>query len=120
MKKLILILVVVLSSFVSKAQDIIDVYAVETGTWIEEEKEWSFHNYTACEISFFGKDKKIVGNDLENSTYYLHDLLIDKRNLVSWNAVDKNNKDCVISLGTKRKNRYFIVMYSNICYRYYW
>jgi hypothetical protein len=120
MKKLILILVVVLSSFVSKAQDVMDTYAVEIGYWQEKDQDWYFDDFKMCEVSFIIQGKMIIANDMNKSTYYLYNMLLDEKDMTSWNAIDEKDRECVISMALKDDYRYFIVIYDDICYRYYW
>ena len=113
-------MLLILTVFVSKAQDIIDTYGIEIGYWQERDAEWYFDDFTLCEVSFIIQGKMIIANDMSKSTYYLYETLLDERDMTSWTAIDEKDRDCVISMAVKDDYRFFIVMYDDICYRYYW
>lgn len=120
MKKLFLILALVFVSLVSNAQQTIDTYAVEFGVWDTENEEWVWDEAIETDISFTMDGKYLYASDVAESTYFLYDKLMDKRNYISWMALDESQLECVITISTLDDGAYVIVMYDDTCYRYSW
>jgi len=120
MKKLFLILVLVFVSLVSNAQETINTYAVEFGVWDTDNKEWVWDEAIETDISFTMKGMYLYASDAAESTYFLYDKLMDKRNYISWLALDEEQLECVITITTLDNAAYVIVMYDDTCYRYSW
>jgi len=39
----------------------------------------------------------------------------------SWSAIDEERRNCIVSMKyNSNSGNYFIVMYSDVCYRYIW
>lgn len=120
MRKLFLILALVFVSLVSNAQQTIDTYAVEFGVWDTDNKEWVWDEAIETDISFTMKGMYLYASDVAESTYFLYDKLMDKRNYISWMAVDEEQIECVITISTVDDQPFVIVMYDDTCYRYSW
>jgi hypothetical protein len=120
MKKLFLILMLAMVSLVSNAQTTIEAYASEFGVWDSETEEWFWDDFKACEITFLLEDGRMYASDLAGSVYLLYDRIANRREYVSWSAVDETQTDCVVTISSSTDGSYVIVMYDDICYRYYW
>jgi hypothetical protein len=120
MKKLILMLMLTMTSLISNAQTTIDAYASEFGIWDSEQEEWLWEDFKPCEITFFLEENRIYANDLAGSVYFLYDRIVNKREYISWLAIDEEQADCTITISSSKDGTYLIVIYDDICYRYYW
>lgn len=120
MRKFLLTAFVVMLTFVGTAQEVINSYALDVGYWNIYTEEWDWETRKKCDVSFILQGDLIISNDLVKSTYYTYQTLTNDDFLASWLALDEKRRECMVSIKINANNNYFVVVYSDICYRYIW
>jgi hypothetical protein len=118
MKKILLVLILLVFSSLSIAQNKIESYALAIGHWNRYLKQFQYESPIYCSISFYFQRNVIIANDVAKSTYYTYNCIEANDFLASWNAYDEEERNCIVSL-IYGETTYFIVAYKDICYRYY-
>lgn len=117
MRNLIFSFGVVLLAFCAKTQVVFTTYAVEVGDWDDYQQQWIF-NREYTRINFILQGNVIMVQDNAKSTYVCLDVIYDDGQNVSWDAFDEKNRSCVVTMATIDYEKYLIVVYSDVCYRY--
>ena len=121
MKKALLTAFVVMLSFFGTAQELLETYALDVGVWSDYLQDWIWEPRKKCKINFLFQGDIIIANDAAESTYYTYETLILTDEEASWSAIDERKRNCIVSMKYNGQiNNYFIVMYSDVCYRYIW
>lgn len=118
MKRIILTLIVILISLVSVAQQILQSYALQVGHWNEYTETYNWEKLKSCDIKFILQGDIILANDEAESTYYTYQTITANESSASWNAYDEERRKCIVSLVGGAES-YFIVIYNDICYKYF-
>lgn len=100
-------------------QEIIKSFACEHGTWSDYRKTFLWDDLKKCNITFLIQGNVIVADDYAKSTYTLLNLVIDDGEVLTWEAIDENGTQCMITLAVVNDTRCLIVIYSDNCFRYY-
>ena len=119
MKKIFLIISFFIVSFISLSQQTISTYAIQIGNWDYYYEEYSWEALKPCDVDFIVQGDVIIANDIAKSTYYLYDNFNINKTFASWNAVDENNIECVVSIVHKDGLTYLMVLYDAICFKYF-
>lgn len=118
MKKLLLTIIIIFTSLVSIAQEVLQSYALEVGHWDSYYQEYNWERIKVCDVRFILQGDVIIANDEAESTYYTYETIIATDASASWNAFDEQKRKCIVSL-VNGDESVFIVIYNDICYRYY-
>lgn len=120
MKKILIAAVVVMLSLIATAQETIKTYALDVGYWDEYSQEWKWEYRKSCNVIFYLQGPTIISNDKAKSTYYTYDHWAVDDTEGYWAALDEEQRECIVSMKFNKSNNYFVVTYSDICYRYIW
>ena len=120
MRKFLLTALVVMLTFIGTAQELIKTYALDIGYWNYITENWDWDYRKTCNVTFFLKGDVIISNDVAGSTYYTYETLEANDKIASWLALDEKRRECMISMKFNNSNNYFLVIYSDVCYRYIW
>ena len=118
MKKALLTLIVVLISLISMAQEVLQSYALQVGHWNEYSETYSWEPLKTCDVKFLLQGDIIIANDAAESTYYTYETLTATETTASWSAYDEERRKCIVSL-VGGVSSYFIVIYNDVCYKYF-
>jgi hypothetical protein len=118
MKKLFLIIVLLLTCLIGSAQNTIQSYALQIGHWNYYSEKYSWEAIRYCDVTFLFQGDIILANDEAHSTYYTYEVLTQNDVASSWNALDEEKRKCIVSL-VSGEDVTFIVIYNDICYKYY-
>jgi hypothetical protein len=118
MRKFILTSLLVITSFISQAQDVIQTYLFEVGDWNTRTKKWDWQPAKECNVRFLLQGNAIISNDLAKSTYYTYETVSSDYPKASWKALDEKRRECMVLMSFFETYSYFVVMYDNVCYRY--
>lgn len=120
MRKFLLTAFVVMLTFIGTAQEVIKSYALDVGYWNYNTEDWDWETRKTCNVSFLLQGDVIISNDLVGSTYYTYEALESSDKQASWLALDEERRECMVSMKFNKVNNYFVIIYSDICYRYIW
>ena len=122
MKKLILLIGFIIATLVVNAQEIIQSYALDVGEWNIYTEKWDWEIRKKCNVKFILQGDVILANDAAESTYYTYETIYNDEYTASWNAYDEDRRRCIISMTYKGEDRekFLIVIYNDVCYRYIW
>jgi hypothetical protein len=105
MKKLLLIIIIVLTTIFAKAQSEPAVYhtnSVVTGTYNSKLKEWSYDPEIKIELSIIFNKSTVCINDKNNSRYVIDDRVEERKEGDRLHFIikgfDKNKKDVLVIL----------------------
>jgi len=104
MKKIIIILLILISGICSFSQNPIKLitYKNSTGNWSELDKKYMYDDYVYSTITFSFYDTYIGVNDKNNSIYRitenLEKIIDNNSETVRCKAMDESNKNCLIYL----------------------
>lgn len=117
MKSIVLFIICSTIKFFSLSQDTLNVYQFETGRWNQADKSWEWISpLKQVDLLFFKNNQVIYAQE---KTYFIEQILINRKNQKSWISKDENGVECTISIAKKKGNSYFIVIYEDACLRYY-
>ncbi len=119
MKKIFFIISFFIASFVSFSQQTISTYAIQIGNWNYYYEEYSWESLKPCDIDFLIQGDVIIANDVAKSTYYLYDNFNISKAFASWNAIDENSIECIVSIVHKDGLTYLMITYDAICFKYF-
>lgn len=119
MRKIFFVISFLIVSFVSFSQHTISTYAIQIGNWNYYYEEYYWEALKPCDIDFIVQGDVITANDIARSTYYLYDNFDINKSFASWNALDENNEECLISIVYKDNLTYLMVTYDAICFKYF-
>lgn len=120
MRKFLLTAFVVMLTFIGTAQEVIKTYALDVGYWNNYTEEWDWETRKKCNVSFLLQGDVIISNDVVGSTYYTYETLESSDIQASWLALDEERRECMVSMKFNNSNNYFVIIYSDVCYRYIW
>ena len=121
MKKLILLIAFIIATLVLNAQEIVQSYALDVGSWNSYTDSWDWEIRKKCNVRFILQGDIILANDEAESTYYTYETLHADDEKASWNAYDEERRKCIVSMVYRSDyEKYLIVMYNDVCYRYIW
>jgi hypothetical protein len=126
MKKILLMLVLFVTSFIVKAQTTYYAEYIGKTLWNKYSKKWDYQmpKETFQKITIYGD--VILVEDKAKSRYTVHNV-IDKSEgyyyYTIWNAVDESGRECVVKLSKRSDEKYselcvFYISYSSGLY--YW
>lgn len=118
MKKKLFTLAILFYSGINLAQEKLESYALQIGFWNFYTEQFDYQPVQPCDVVFYLQNDIIISNDEAKSTYYTYECTLDIIGMGSWRAYDENRKKCGVSMIFGKTN-FFIVAYSDICYRYY-
>jgi hypothetical protein len=118
MKKLLLVLVLSLICLLGSAQTRLNSYALQVGHWNYYSQTYNWDAIKICDVKFFLQGDIIIANDAAESTYYTYEVITQNDYAASWNAFDEQKRKCIVSL-LYDEEVCFIVIYDNICYKYF-
>lgn len=121
MKNLLLSFVFVLINVAqSFSQEFINSFANEFGTWSDYSQTWIWSDVNRVEINFILQGNIILSNDKAKSTYITsNDAHVDG-NTYTWSAVDEKGRDCLIIMSVINGYDCLVILYDDLCYRYYY
>ncbi len=121
MKKLFTILTFcIFISIQSFAQEVINSYANQTGTWSNYTNSWIWNQSKYVKINFLIQNNVIIASDDAQSTYTTLRISYEDESSVCWDAIDEQGRSCTVILSLNRENKCLMIMYSNLCFRYYY
>lgn len=118
MKKLLLIIVLLLTCLIGSAQEVLKSYALQVGHWNTYSENYTWEPLKVCDVDFIFQGDVIIANDVAESTYYTYETLTENDISASWNAFDEQRRKCIVSL-LFGEEICFIVIYNDICYKYF-
>lgn len=119
MKKHLLIMLFTMVSFFGTSQRVVNSYNFEIGCWSDYLQKWVWAPTKKCDVSFTMEMDVIVAdykNDLRS--YRTYETLDFNNEETSWYSVDDDEQECIISVSSKEKNNYVMVVYPEVCYKY--
>jgi hypothetical protein len=106
----------ILATCFTNAQDTLNIYKLEKGTWNEVKKQWDWKSPSNDVVAqFILKDNTVFA---ENKTYYLGNLFMKRPKYKTWISEDENGAECTINIAKKKGINYFIVIHDDFCLRY--
>lgn len=118
MKNLLITLIFLFTIEQFKAQERLSSYALQIGHWNEFIQDFNWENVKYCDVGFLIQGDIIIANDEAKSTYYTYNNFDQSELVNSWEAFDEGRRKCIVTM-MFGKTSYFIVTYSDICYRYF-
>lgn len=119
MKKIILILIIVLTSLVNIAQESIESYALQVGHWNKYLEDFVYEEVKTCDVKFLLQGDVIIANDAAKSIYYTYETIHNDELAASWKAFDEERRNVVVSLYFGKELSVFTVIYDDVCYKYF-
>lgn len=120
MRTTILTMLLMMGSFVAVSQQVMNCNLVEIGAWNKKSKDWVWAPVKDTTVSFTVEGTKITCNSQPELFYNTGSVLYKNKNYMSWEAKDSTNQDYIIGIGKKKTSRYIVVIYNDLCSRYYW
>ena len=116
MKKFYFFSLFILATSFTNAQDTLNIYKRETGTWNEAKKQWDWKSTSKdVVVQFIRKDNTIFA---DNKTYYIGNVIMKRPKYKAWIAEDENGAECTITISSKKGINHFIVIHDDFCLRY--
>lgn len=104
----------------SYSQTIINSFANQFGEWSDYYDTWSWENIKYANISFMLQNNVIIVNDNAKSTYTTLELVYEDGVTYQWDAIDERGRYCSFMMSVVNGYNCIIIVYSDICYRYYY
>ena len=102
MKKIILTLVLVVSTLISISQTVIPTYKNSIGYWNNQTKKYDFEEWTSSDITFTFYETYITADDAGHSIYRIIKELPkfenDRTIINSDKCLDENNRECEVGI----------------------
>jgi hypothetical protein len=117
-KNLVLTVIFVSISLFSISQSKLESYALQIGHWNIYTEKYTWETVKYCDVEFLVQGDVIVANDAAESTYYTFNNFEHSQLVNSWDAYDEDRRKCIVTM-MFGKTSYFIVTYSDICYKYF-
>ncbi len=122
MKKLILILLVLITSSTAISQShVITTYANQKAHWLEDTEKWVYTNWEYADIKFLIKEDVVIAYDKANSIYTKTSAITEDSNHRMWDVLDERNQLCLFLMTIIPDQEdiwYITVMYNTVLYRY--
>ena len=120
MKKIFLIFILIVTSKGFYSQTTEKVTHSEIGCWNEKNSKWEWDSIQESEL-IITFDKSIISiNNLLCSKYETSRGSSKYKNLVTWEATDENSIPCHVSLEFIDDYSILIILYDELCFRYYY
>ena len=118
--KLLLLIFSTIISFTSLSQSTINSFANQSGNWSNYYKQWFWNDIKKSNIKFILQRNVIIANDEAKSTYTTLDVLFEDGSSITWNAIDERGRSCHVGMSVVNGYNCLLIMYSDVCYRYYY
>jgi hypothetical protein len=118
--KLLLLIFSTIISLTSLSQSTIHSFANQSGNWSKYYKNWIWNDVKRANISFIIQRNVIIANDEAKSTYTTFDVLWQDGSSISWNAIDERGRSCSVVMFVYNGYDCLMIVYSDVCYRYYY
>lgn len=118
MKKLLLILCLLIS-IITTAQESIESYALQVGHWNEYLEKFVYDEVRSCDVKFLLQGDVIIANDVAKSIYYTYETIHNDELAATWKAFDEERRNVIVSLYFGKELSLFTVIYDDVCYKYF-
>ncbi len=118
MKKLLLVLCLLIS-IITTAQESIESYALQVGHWNEYLEKFVYDEVKTCNVKFLLQGDVIIANDIAKSIYYTYETIHNDELAATWKALDEQRRNVIVSLYFGKDSSVFTVIYDDVCYKYF-